>query len=69
MQMNKLKSRERSGRTSLVIQWLKRLTSPAGSEDLIPGPGTKISHASWPKKRGGERGKDSALSKVMQTSL
>lgn len=56
MQMNKLKSRECSGRTSLVIQRLKRLTSTAGSEDLIPGPGTKISHASWPKKKEVGRG-------------
>ena len=52
-----------------MIQWLKLLTSTAGGEDLIPGPGTKISRASWPKKGGGERGKYSALSKVMQTSL
>ena len=31
--------------TSLAVQWLKIHTSNAGGEDLIPGQGTKIPHA------------------------
>ena len=31
--------------TSLVVRWLKTLTSNAGGKDLIPGQGTKVSHA------------------------
>ena len=34
--------------TSLVVQWLR--IHPTGGVDLIAGWGTKISHASWPKK-------------------
>ena len=33
----------------LAVQGLRLLTSTAGSVDLIPGQGTKILHAKWPK--------------------
>ena len=33
--------------TSLVVQWLRHGTSNAGDVSLIPGLGTKISHATW----------------------
>ena len=33
--------------TSLVVQWLRLCTSNAGVVGLIPGPGTKIPHATW----------------------
>ena len=36
---------------SLVIQWLRFCTSNAGDEGSIPGWGTKIPHALWPKKK------------------
>ena len=31
-------------------QWLRLQASTAGDVGLIPGWGTKISHAAWPKK-------------------
>ena len=34
--------------TSLVIQWLRLHASSAGGASLIPGQGTKISHAVQP---------------------
>ena len=34
-------------RTSLVIQWLRLRVSNVGSVGLIPGQGTKITHAIW----------------------
>ena len=34
-------------KTSLVIQWLRLCASNAGDVGLIPGQGTKISHATW----------------------
>ena len=33
--------------TSLVVQWLRFHSSTAGGTGLIPGPGTKIPHATW----------------------
>ena len=42
-----LGKKNRSPGTSLVIQWLRLRTSTAGGTGLIPGRGTKISHASW----------------------
>ena len=36
--------------TSLMVQWLGLHVSNAGGAGSIPGQGTKISHASWPKK-------------------
>ena len=35
--------------TSLAVQWLGLLTSTAGGAGSIPGQGTKILHAAWPK--------------------
>ena len=37
--------------TSLVVQWLGLRASTAGGTGLIPGQGTKILHAAWPKKK------------------
>ena len=37
--------------TCLDIQWLKFCTSKAESTSLIPGRGTKIPHATWPKEK------------------
>ena len=37
-------------RTSLVVQWLQLCFTNAGGVDSIPGLGTKIPHASQPKK-------------------
>ena len=37
--------------TSLVVQWLRLRASTAGGTGLIPGWGTKIPHAVWPKKK------------------
>ena len=42
--------RSRHG-TSLVVQWLRFCTSNAGDEGSIPGWGTKIPHALWPKRK------------------
>ena len=36
------------GGTFLVVQWLRVCAGGAGS---IPGQGTKIPHAAWPKKK------------------
>ena len=36
-----------SSRTSLAVQWLRHFPSTAGGTGLIPGQGTKISHAAW----------------------
>ena len=36
-------------RTSLVVQWLRLCAFTAGDTSLIPGQGTKISHATRPK--------------------
>ena len=44
--------------TSLAVQWLRLLTSPAGGTGLIPGQGTKIPHAAW---HGGKKKKKVAL--------
>ena len=35
---------------SLAVQWLELCTSTAGGTGLIPGRGTKILQAAWPKK-------------------
>ena len=37
--------------TFLVAQWLRLRASKAGDAGLIPGQGTKIPHATWPKKK------------------
>ena len=37
-------------RTSLAVQWLRLRTSNAVGSDSIPGQGTRIPHAVWPKK-------------------
>ena len=37
--------------TSLVVQWLSLCTSTAGGVGLIPGQGTKIPHAAWPRQK------------------
>ena len=34
---------------SLAVQWLRLRASTTGGAGSIPGPGTKISHATWPK--------------------
>ena len=39
--------KEKSGRTSLVVQWLRLHTSKAGGTSLILGWGAKILHAKW----------------------
>ena len=36
--------------TSLAVQWLGLLASTTGGTGSIPGGGTKIPHAVWPKK-------------------
>ena len=36
--------------TSLVVQWLRFLTSNPKGEGPMPGQGAKILHDSWPKK-------------------
>jgi len=36
---------------SLAVQWLRRQASNEGGPGLIPGWGTKIPHAVWPKKK------------------
>ena len=33
--------------TSLAVQWLRLCASTAGGMGLIPGWGTKMSHATW----------------------
>ena len=38
-------------RDFLAVQWLKLWASTAGDTGSIPGRGTKILHASWPKKK------------------
>ena len=38
-------------RTSLPVQWLRLWASTAGGTGSIPGWGTKIPHATWPKKK------------------
>ena len=42
------KEREVKG-TYLEVQWFKHHSSTAGGEGSIPGKGTKILHAEWPK--------------------
>ena len=37
--------------TSLAVQWLRFRTSNAGGVGSIPGQGTKIPHAAWPKEK------------------
>ena len=34
-----------------MVQWLRLHASNAGYAGLIPGQGTKIPHAVWPKKK------------------
>ena len=34
----------------MAVQWLRLCTSNAGAVGSIPGWGTKIPHATWPKK-------------------
>jgi len=36
---------------SLVVQWLRLCASTSQGEDSVPGQGTNIPHAVWPKKR------------------
>ena len=36
---------------SLFIQWLRLPVSNAGDAGLIPGQGTNIPNASWPKNK------------------
>ena len=38
-------------RSTLEVQWLRFCTSTAEAAGLIPGGGTEILHASWPKKK------------------
>ena len=37
--------------TSLAVQWLRLHAPSAGGMGSIPDQGTKIPHATWPKKR------------------
>ena len=39
------------GGTSPAVQWLRLCASTKGAADSIPGRGTKIPHAAWPKKK------------------
>ena len=41
----------REGWTSLAVQWLRFCASIEVSMGSIPGQGTKIPHAMWPKKK------------------
>ena len=43
--------RQRTWGTSLVVQWLRLLTSTAEGMGLIPGRGTKSLHAIWHSKK------------------
>ena len=54
-----------SGGTSLAFQWLRLLTSNAGSVDSIPGQGTKIPHA----VHAAERKKDWCGEKKMKVAI
>ena len=40
------------GGNSLAVQWLELCISTTGSSGSIPGQGTKIPQAAWPKKKG-----------------
>ena len=51
----------KEGGTSLVVQWLRLCASNAGSEDKIPGRGTKILHAPWR----GQKKKKKSLIKIL----
>ena len=44
--------------TSLVVQWLRLHASTAGGTGSIPGGGTKIPHATQPKKEKEEEEKE-----------
>ena len=46
--------------TSLVAQWLRLHTSTTGGMGSIPGQGTKISHATQPKKKERKKEKEQA---------
>ena len=50
-QIVEVASQIRKAGTSLVVQWLRLWTSKAGSAGLIPGDGTRISHAIWYGKK------------------
>ena len=45
-----LKSIYKNLGTSLAVQWLRLCASNAGGAGSIPGRGTRIPHATWPKK-------------------
>ena len=47
-----VKAFRREPQDSLKVQWLRLCISNAEDTGLIPGQGTKIPHAMWPKKRG-----------------
>ena len=36
--------------TSLEVQWLRLCTSISGGVGVIPGQGTRVPHAMWPKR-------------------
>ena len=44
-------SQESTVGTSLVVQWLRVHSSNARGVGSIPGGGTKILHAAWPKQK------------------
>ena len=54
-----------SGGTSLAFQWLRLVTSNAGSVDSIPAQGTKIPHA----VQAAERKKDWCGEKKMKVAI
>ena len=47
---------------SLVVQWLRLCISTVGAMSLIPGQGTKISHAVWQ----GQKKKKSSTSFIIK---
>ena len=50
-----VKAFRREPQDSLKVQWLRLCISNTENTGLIPGQGTKIPYAMWPKKRGRER--------------
>ena len=51
--------------TPLLVQWLRLCASNAGDVGLIPGWGTKISHAMWHGQKKKKEKKDIYLKKKL----
>ena len=53
--------------TSRVVQWLRLCASNTGDAGSIPGQGTKIPNAAWPKKK--EKKKNPKMNAVISERL